>query len=80
MRAPAPLDPEEAEILRGAAAVLRRRADRQAKMTKDGTSYAESASPIRTGEAAIAARVSLTLSQLAAEFELELPPAAAPGA
>ena len=72
MSAPATIDPEEAEIMRGAAAALRRRADRQAERAKDGTVHSEDGSPIRTGEAAIAVRVSLTLAQLAAEFEREL--------
>jgi hypothetical protein len=77
MSAPATIDPEEAGILRGAAAALRRRAGRQAKMANDGTAHAEDGSPIRTGEAAIAVRVSLTLARLAAEFEFELSTAAA---
>ena len=71
MSSPATLDPEEAEMLRGAALALRRRADRQAKLVKDGTALGENGSPIRTGEAAIAVRVSLTLARLAAEFERE---------
>lgn len=64
-------------MMRGAAAALRRRADRQAKMAKDGTATAEDGSPIRTGEAAIAARVSITLAKLADEFEFELSTATA---
>jgi hypothetical protein len=70
-------DPMEAGLLRGAAAALRRRADRQAKRAKDGATIVENGSFIRTGEAAIAVRVSLTLSELAAELEGELPPAPA---
>jgi hypothetical protein len=69
MIAPATIDPEEAEMLRGAAVALRRRADRQEKLAKDGTAHSANGSPIRTGEAAIAVRVAATLSQLAAEFE-----------
>jgi hypothetical protein len=78
MSAPATIDAWEAELLLGTVLALRRRADRQAKRAQDGTAHADDGSPIMTGEAAIAARVSLTLSQLAAEFELELSPLAAP--
>jgi hypothetical protein len=70
------IDPIEAALKAGAASALRARADRQAKISQDGTATAEDGSPIRTGEAAIAVRVSLTLAQLAAEFERELPPRA----
>jgi hypothetical protein len=69
MTSPA-LDPREAEMMRGAALALRRRADRQAKLAEDGTATAEDGSRILTGEAAIATRVSMTLAELAAEFEL----------
>jgi hypothetical protein len=62
----------EADILRGAAVALRRRADRQTKKAEDGTTIGEKGSPVRTGEAAIAVRVAETLSQLAEEFEAEL--------
>jgi excisionase family DNA binding protein len=77
MTAPATIDPEETEMLRDAAAALRRRADRQAKMAKDGTAIGEDGSQILTGAAAIAVRVSTALSKLAAEFELEFPPTTA---
>jgi hypothetical protein len=66
------LDPDEVEMMRWAVVALRRRADRQEKLAKDGTAYSEDGSPIRTGEAAIAVRVSMTLAELASEFELEL--------
>jgi hypothetical protein len=72
MTSPAAIDPWEADLLRGAALALRRRADRQARMAEDGTAHADDGSPIRPGEAAIAVRVSLTLAQLATDFELEL--------
>jgi hypothetical protein len=78
--ADAVLDPWEADLLRGAVAALRRRAALQAKRAQDGTVRADDGSSIRTGEAAIADRVSLTPAALANEFELELPPAAAPAA
>jgi hypothetical protein len=71
MSAPA-RDPVEIEFMTGAATALRRRADRQARMAEDGTATAEDGSRILTGEAAIATRVSMTLAELAAEFELEL--------
>jgi hypothetical protein len=71
MTSPA-LDPREAEMMRGAALALRRRADGQAKLAEDGTATAEDGSRILMGEAAIATRVSLTLAKLAAEFEAEL--------
>jgi hypothetical protein len=72
MTSPATLDPCEIEMVRGAALALRRRADRQARMAENGTAHAEDGSRILTGEAAIATRVSMTLAELAAEFELEL--------
>lgn len=46
-------------------------------MAKDGKAIGEDGSQILTGEAAIAVRVSITLSKLAAEFELEFPPTTA---
>jgi hypothetical protein len=69
------IDPIEAALKAGAASALRARADRQEKLAKDGT---ESGSPILTGEGAIAARVAITLHELANEFELELSTATAP--
>ena len=44
MSAPATIDPEEAEMMRGAAAALRRRAARQAEKAKDGTTAGEKGS------------------------------------
>jgi hypothetical protein len=72
MTSPAAIAPWEADLLRGAALALRRRADRQARLAEDGTATAEDGSRILTGEAAIATRVSMTLAELATEFELEL--------
>jgi hypothetical protein len=74
------IDPIEAALKAGAASALRARADRQAKISKDGTVYSDDGSPIRSGEGAIAARVALTLARLAAEFELELSTATAQSA
>jgi hypothetical protein len=59
---PAPLDPIETAFKTGAAAALRRRADRQARLANDGG-----------GEGAIAGRLAATLLDLAAELEAELP-------
>jgi hypothetical protein len=62
-------DPLEAELLAGAAAALRNRARRQAQLAALGTTRGDRAVSVRTGEAAIAARLAETFSQLAAEFE-----------
>jgi|HubBroStandDraft_1064217.scaffolds.fasta_scaffold325953_2 hypothetical protein len=62
-------DPLEAEFLAGAASALRRRADRQARISADGTTFGDRGVSVRTGEAAIADRLSAVLSALAAEFE-----------
>jgi hypothetical protein len=63
------LDHLEADMRLGAAAALRKRAARQAKLAKDGTSTGERGAIIRTGEAAIADLLAATLARLAAEFE-----------
>jgi hypothetical protein len=54
-------DQLDAAMLSGAVTALRRRADRQRKIARDGTD--------RGGEAAIAGRLAEALSQLADEFE-----------
>jgi hypothetical protein len=68
------LDRDEIEITCGAAQALRKCAERQARIAENGTTFGERGSTIRTGEAAIATRVALTLASLAAELEAELPP------
>jgi hypothetical protein len=65
----AELDPFETAILRGAALALRRRAERQAKISEQGTTIGERGVVFRTGEGVLADRLSLVFSQLAAEFE-----------
>ena len=62
-------DPLEADMMRGAALALRRRADRQAQLAEAGTTFGDRGVSMRTGEAAIADRLSAALSALAAEFE-----------
>jgi hypothetical protein len=62
-------DPFEPAILRGAALALRRRAERQTKISEQGTTIGERGVVFRTGEGVLADRLSLVLSQLAAEFE-----------
>ena len=66
------LDPLEAELLAGAAAALRKRAERQAKIAAEGTTFGDRGAVIKRGEAAIAERLSATLAALAAEFEREM--------
>jgi hypothetical protein len=48
------IDPLEAELMRGAAAALRNRAKRQAKIAAEGTTFGDRGVAIRSGEAAIA--------------------------
>ena len=62
-------DPLEVDMMRGAALALRRRADRQAQLAEVGTTFGDRGVSVRTGEAAIADRLSAALSVLAAEFE-----------
>jgi hypothetical protein len=62
-------DPFETAILHGAALALRRRAERQAKIAKEGTTIGERGVVFRTGEGVLADRLSMVLSQLAEEFE-----------
>jgi hypothetical protein len=62
-------DPLAADMVRGAALALRRRADRQAQLAEAGTTFGDRGVSVRTGEAAIANRLSAALSALAAEFE-----------
>jgi hypothetical protein len=62
-------DPLEADMMRGAALALRRRADRQAQLAEAGTTFGDRGVSMRTGEAAIADRLSAALSALAAWFE-----------
>jgi hypothetical protein len=45
------MDRDQAELLRGATSALRKRADRQAQIAKNGTTEGERNSSIRTGEA-----------------------------
>jgi hypothetical protein len=63
------VDDLEAAIRAGAIAALRRRADRQAKIAKDGMTIGERGVVFRTGEGVLADRLSVVLSQLAAELE-----------
>lgn len=67
------LDSFEAAMLRGAVIALRRRADRQAKIAEGGTTIGERGVVFRTGEEVLADRLSLVLSQLAAELERTAP-------
>jgi hypothetical protein len=62
-------DPIESAFLAGAAAALRRRAARQAKIAKEGTTIGERGVVFRTGEGVLADRLSLVLLELAAEFQ-----------
>jgi crossover junction endodeoxyribonuclease RuvC len=68
-RAEDKLDSFEGAMLRGAALALRRRADRQAKIAKEGTTAAERGVVFRTGEGVLAERLAAVLAELAAEFE-----------
>jgi hypothetical protein len=61
------IDLLEAELLAGAAAALRKRAQRQAQLAAAGTTRGDRG--VRTGEAAIASRLADAFSQLAREFE-----------
>ena len=70
----AEVDPVETAMLRGAALVLRRRAERQAQLAVNGTTGAERGAVICSGEAAIALRLAATLGALADEFESEAAP------
>jgi len=63
------LDLIETAMLRGAAQALRQRADRQAKLAEAGTTRADHGVVIRTGEAAIATRIAMTLAALADEID-----------
>jgi hypothetical protein len=62
-------DPFETAILRGAALALRRRAERQAKISEQGTTIGEGGVVFRTGEGVLADRLSVVFAELAAEFE-----------
>jgi hypothetical protein len=65
------IEPVEADILRGVALALRRRAERQAKIAADGTTLEDRGVSIGTGEAAIADRLASVLAELATEFEAQ---------
>jgi hypothetical protein len=52
-------DPLESAFLAGAAAALRRRAARQAKISEQGTTIGERGVVFRTGEGVLADRLSL---------------------
>jgi hypothetical protein len=67
------VDDLEAAILAGAIAALHRRAERQAKISEQGTTIGERGVVFRTGEGVLADRLSLVLSQLAAELERTAP-------
>jgi hypothetical protein len=58
----------ELAIMAAAAATLRRRAQRQARIAQNGTSIGHRGA-IRGGEEAIAQRIAEALSELAHEFE-----------
>jgi hypothetical protein len=58
-------------ILGAAAATLRRRAQRQARITQGGTTVGDRGAMIRGGEESIAQRIAETLNDLADEFEAE---------
>ena len=62
-------DDTELAILAAAAATLRRRAQRQARIAQDGTSIDHHGAIIRGGEEAIAQRIAEALNSLADEFE-----------
>ena len=64
-------DDIELAILGAAAATLRRRAHRQARIAQDGTSVGDRGAIIRGGEEAIAQRIAETLNELADEFGAE---------
>jgi hypothetical protein len=61
----------EAAILRGAALALRRRAERQAQLAADGMTIGERGVVFRTGEGALANRLSFAFASLADEIERE---------
>jgi hypothetical protein len=63
------IDSLEADMLQGAASALRNRAERQAKLAQAGAMRGDRGVSVRTGEAAIAARLADAFSQLASEFE-----------
>ena len=58
-------------IMAGAVRALRRRAERQADRARAGSAVNEAGVLVRTGEAAIAARLAETLAKAAAELERE---------
>ena len=60
-------------IREGAVAALRRRAARQADITRSGVAVTESGIEIRTGEAAIANRIAEALPAIADEIERRPP-------
>jgi hypothetical protein len=61
----------EAEILAGVVAALRRRSARQAAIARAGVVVTEAGVVIRSGEAAIAERISEALAAAADEVERE---------
>jgi hypothetical protein len=61
----------ELAILGAAAATLRRRAQRQARIAQAGTTVGDRGAIIRGGEEAIAQRIAVALNSLADEFEAE---------
>jgi hypothetical protein len=67
-------DPLEADMLAGAIAALRRRADRQRQRAADWTVTGDRGVVTMAGEGRIAGRIAEALDAVAAEFELELTP------
>jgi hypothetical protein len=63
------IDALEAEMMRGAIAALRRRAERQRKLASDWTVNGENGVRILSGEGRIAERIAAALDQAADEFE-----------
>jgi hypothetical protein len=66
-------DPFEDAVCAGAIAALRRRAQRQRAISESWTTHGARGVIVRTGEAAIALRISAALDQAADEIEAEAP-------
>jgi hypothetical protein len=62
-------DPFKIAILRGAVVALRRRAERQAKISEQGTTIGERGVIFRTGEGVLASRLATVLTLLADDLE-----------
>jgi hypothetical protein len=66
-------DDVEAQIVAGAIAALRKRADRQKRIAQEGQIAGERGSVIRSGESSIALRLARTLREVADELDAGAP-------